>query len=1446
MVNLPRVLDPAHPFASNRIWTSKYTFLTFLPKNIYEQFRRVANLFFLALAIIQFFPQFQTIDPVVAALPFIIIITLTAMKDGVEDWRRHISDNQINRQETLILDHPWVNTNAVHHKQKCKTDRRVHVEPLDSKTTGWRPVLWSDIQVGDMILLRDHDPIPADLVILSTSEPNGLCFVETKNLDGETNLKIKQSVVETSSMKTPVECRSVRFWLECEKPHTSLYSFTGTMNIPPQRALDDSTELDRIAVPLTINQLLLRGCVVRNTEWIIGVVAYTGDDTKLRLNSGETPSKRSFIDKRMNAHITVNLVLLMFMCLFIAIMDPYWELSFSMTNAPFVPPLSNSSQSVVWEGFVSFWLALLAFQNIVPVSLYLTLEVVKTMQAFLINSDIEMYYEPIDQPCFPRSWNLSDDLGQIKYIFSDKTGTLTRNIMEFKRCSINGITYGDGTEEADPFDEIWGDLGNGRISTAPKSVPPPVSDIPSSPNPGSPFVDQRLSEQLAEPQHPQHPHLISFFTSLALCHSVLVSKSRTSGQLQYKSSSPDEEALVQAARDIGFIFLGRENTTIIVRIRGEEKRYQLLQVLEFNSTRKRMSVIVRTPENEIVLHCKGADSVIYERLAPGQMFLKEETSTHLEWFAEAGLRTLCIGTSKISEDMYEKWRQEYHAASCALADRDAKMEEVADRIEQGLTLLGATAIEDKLQDGVPECIESLSRAGIRIWVLTGDKLETAINIGFSCNLLTRDMDLILIRGGSEGADSPDTTVSQMKDALVRFWGHPDDDSKKLALIIDGSALRRALDEAGRSLFFQLGTRCAAVICCRVSPLQKAKVVELVKESSKDVMCLAIGDGANDVSMIQAAHVGVGIAGEEGLQAAMASDYTIGQFKFLNRLLLVHGRWSYVKIAQMMLCFFFKNIILSMALFWFQFLCGYSSEMIVDVTYLIVYNLWLTSLPVVVIGSFDQDTTEVYALLAPQLYQSGMRHEAFTHWRFAIYMFESIYQSLVCAFIPIGAYWEGPFDNTGQLAGSGELGIAIAVCAIFNANMFCGINTNSWTWMSFAAMYGSNVAVLLWGMVMAYIPSSGIYLVTNQVYETPRFWSTFVLATIVCHLPRICAMSLHRLIVPSDIEVVQEMQSRGWTQQLLPLLERRKSVMIVPSRISSGRPSTISPASGSGGVVTFGGVNAIGGDETGYDDDEEEVEPMGLHGPYHPASADDALVETSSTDSFSRGSPAGPGRSGRSAPPRLQRKDSDADADADTDANGRAVAEALSKPETEHVPRSDSGKPGVSFNIGPRIRPQSGPTEESDRLKITFQRPSSAGSVLAEVGSHLTVMKTGEILRNRGFSFSQSPGARNVVMPSEQRQPRRKTVGTTEKPVIDIQKDVIGPKPRTTRGSLQTGGTGLPIPRPTVRKIDKKGGEGSEKKAAEGERRAAAADGDRKVGEPGGVGTGSGTGAGGGS
>jgi phospholipid-translocating ATPase len=860
---------------------------------------------------------------------------------------------------------------------------------------------WKNVQVGDFVRIYNDDQLPADVIILSTSDPDGACYVETKNLDGETNLKVRHALQSGKQIRHARDCERTEFVIESEPPHANLYQYSAAARWTQYNEKNPDSAGEPMVEPIGINNMLLRGCNLRNTEWVLAVVIFTGFDTKIMINSGATPSKRSRIARELNWNVVYNFGILFFMCLIAALVE---GVAFSKNGTSIKHfEFGSIGGSPGTNGFITFFAALIHFQNLVPISLYISLEIIKTLQAFFIYSDTDMYYERLDYPCTPKSWNISDDLGQIEYIFSDKTGTLTQNVMEFKKATINGNPYGEAYTEAqagmqkrqgiDVAKE--GERVRAEIEDARKRMLAGLRKLHNNPylhDDDLTFIAPDFVTDLAgESTREQQLACEKFMLALALCHTVI--SETTPGdppRIEFKAQSPDEAALVATARDVGYTVLGNSMDSIHLNVQGEERSYKILNTLEFNSTRKRMSAIIEMPDGKIVLFCKGADSMIYSRLTPGeQPELRRETAEHLEMFAREGLRTLCIAERELDPAEYSKWNQEYEVASFAIQNREDKMEAVADSIERDLTLLGGTAIEDRLQEGVPDTIALLANAGIKLWVLTGDKVETAINIGFSCNLLNNDMELIVFKFEDEQLSIAEAELDKH---LASFGITGSDEELKAAkknheppapthaIVIDGDSLKLVLDDQLRQKFLLLCKQCKSVLCCRVSPAQKAAVVSMVK-LGLDVITLSIGDGANDVAMIQKADIGVGIAGEEGRQAVMSSDYAIGQFRYLQRLVLVHGRWSYRRLGETIANFFYKNIVWTFSLFWYQIFCDFDISYLYHITYITLFNLAFTSLAVILMGVLDQDVSDKVSLEVPQLYRRGIERKEWTQRKF---------------------------------------------------------------------------------------------------------------------------------------------------------------------------------------------------------------------------------------------------------------------------------------------------------------------------------------------------------------------------------------------------------------------------------------------------------------------------------
>lgn len=301
--------------------------------------------------------------------------------------------------------------------------------------------------------------------------------------------------------------------------------------------------------------------------------------------------------------------------------------------------------------------------------------------------------------------------------------------------------------------------------------------------------------------------------------------------------------------------------------------------------------------------------------------MREKTQQQLDNYARQGLRVLVMARRTLTFTEYNEWAQKHQEFELTLESRDKKIRDSFAALESGLQLLGATGIEDRLQEGVPETIAALMAAGIIVWVLTGDKPETAINVAYSAKLFTSNMELLRLTARSRDA-AENSILFFLNEIEKHEVGQFEDDArgnKGRALVVDGKTLTFILDLRSNLTkpFLRLTKHCVSVLCCRSTPLQKAFLVKIVKEELR-MSTLAIGDGANDVSMIQMADVGVGISGQEGMQAVMASDFTLARFRLLERLLLVHGHWCYDRLARMILYFFYKNAVSFFFFLWVKF------------------------------------------------------------------------------------------------------------------------------------------------------------------------------------------------------------------------------------------------------------------------------------------------------------------------------------------------------------------------------------------------------------------------------------------------------------------------------------------------------------------------------------------------
>ncbi|PWA45826.1 ATPase E1-E2 type family protein / haloacid dehalogenase-like hydrolase family protein [Artemisia annua] len=1091
-------------YSKNYISTTKYNVITFLPKALFEQFRRVANVYFLLAAMLSLTP----VSPFSAysmIAPLAFVIGLSMAKEAVENWHRFMQDMKVNMRKVRVHNGEGV----------------FSLKP------------WMNLRVGDVVKVEKDQFFPADLLLLSSSYEDGICYVETMNLDGETNLKVKRSLESTLTLDDDSTFKDFRGTIKCEDPNPNLYTFVGNL------------EYERQVFPLDPSQILLRDSKLRNTGHVYGVVIFSGHDSKVMQNATKSPSKRSTIEKQMDKIIYVLFTLLVLISLISSTgfaiktktqMPSWWYLQAPDEERLYDPENAGLS------GFYHLITALILYGYLIPISLYVSIELVKVLQAVFINQDIHMYDEETGTPAQARTSNLNEELGMVDTILSDKTGTLTCNQMDFLKCSIAGTPYGMRSSEVElaAASQMAMDLeGNGQNGSEIESeaVPTPRGENLRVPIKGFSFEDARLMNgNWLRESNPEV--LMLFFRILALCHTAIPEYNEETGSFSYEAESPDEGAFLVAAREFGFEFCKRTQSSIFVRERRPssqefvEREFKLLNLLDFTSKRKRMSVIVQDETGQILLLCKGADSIIFDRLAKNGRVYEEATTKHLNEYGEAGLRTLALAYKKLEESDYAAWNDEFMKAKTSIGgDRDAMLERVSDLMEKDLILVGATAVEDKLQPGVPQCIDKLAQAGLKLWVLTGDKMETAINIGFACSLLRQGMKQICISTNmdmlAENSKKAvkENIVLQITNAsqMVKLEKDP---HAAFALIIDGKTLTYALEEDLKHQFLNLAVDCASVICCRVSPKQKALVTRLVKEGTGKTT-LAIGDGANDVGMIQEADIGVGISGVEGMQAVMASDFAIAQFRFLERLLVVHGHWCYKRIAQMICYFFYKNIAFGLTLFYFEAFTGFSGQSVYDDWYMLLFNVVLTSLPVIALGVFEQDVSSEICLQFPALYQQGPRNLFFDWYRIFGWMGNGLYCSLIVFFLNIIIFYDQAFRIGGQTADMTVVGTAMFTCVIYAVNCQIALTMSHFTWIQHFLIGFSIIAwyvfLVLYGMMSPELSGNAYKIFVEALAPAPIFWLSTLLVTVACNLPYLAHISFQRSFNPMDHHVIQEIK-----------------------------------------------------------------------------------------------------------------------------------------------------------------------------------------------------------------------------------------------------------------------------------------------------------------------------------
>eukprot|EP00474_Spongospora_subterranea_P000740 CRZ01198.1 hypothetical protein [Spongospora subterranea] len=885
--------EPALSFPANRIRNQKYSLISFFPLVLYDQFRYFFNLYFLVVACSQVIPELQVGVLFTYVAPLVFVVSVTMSKEAHDDFKRFRRDKEANSARYQVIENGIPKT-----------------------------VPSSSLRVGDLVIIHKDERVPADMVLLKTREESGEIFIRTDQLDGETDWKLRHALHSTKNIAWE-DIWTLEGRLEVEAPRKAIYDFAGTFRSGQGASPDVSHDVDSSLESLDLEHTIWSNTVIA-TGSVVGCVIYTGSETRAVMNANTPSTKMGLVDLELN----------------------------SISKLLFVMTIILAFVMVTMKGLYGRWPIVLfrfvlLFSAIIPISLRVNLDMAKTLYSYQIMKDSNI------EDTVVRTSTIPEELGRISYLFSDKTGTLTQNVMLFKKLQLRPPWAHhpetlSATKES-IYRSFGGDDSNSELDE----------------------VSRYERRRRIEADHA----LQACVLGIALCHNVTPVVDQDTCKRTLQASSPDEVALVRFVESLDIVLESRTPKKISLRLPSREMlEYDVLNIFPFTSESKRMGIVVRSVlTGEIYFYLKGAESVMRTRVEQSD-WLDEE----VEQLAREGLRTLVFGGRILSLEEYEAWSQKYSIARGQLRGRDAAVRAVVQILEINLTLYGVTGVEDKLQPGVKTTLETLRNAGIKIWMLTGDKAETAECIGRSARLVDRNQQVFHI------------IASNRREACHRLdlFGTR---TSSTAVLIDGPSLALLL-EWSPNQFIEMACQAPAVICCRCSPTQKAQVVNLVAEYTKR-RCAAIGDGGNDVSMIQAAHVGIGIVGLEGKQASLAADFSVNQFSYIQRLILWHGRNSYYRSARMSQFVMHRGIIISVIQAVFSSLFYWATIPIYTGWLYVGYATLFTQLPVCALV-LDQDVHEDVVNLYPELYQDLQKSRPLSYKTFLVWVLVSVYQGSV--------------------------------------------------------------------------------------------------------------------------------------------------------------------------------------------------------------------------------------------------------------------------------------------------------------------------------------------------------------------------------------------------------------------------------------------------------------------
>ena len=920
---------------SNKEENNKFNVITFFPKTLFNQFRQFGNFFYLLMSISQFFPELAVGFLFTYISPLAFVIAVSMGKELYDDINRRIQDKKTNSAKITVIV-PSADKSSIQLTQKDA----------------------SQLQIGDIIELKKDSRVPADIIVLKTfnEAEDNQAFIRTDQLDGETDWKLRKAPGVTQAMNE-IQFFTSEAFAEYEPPSKLIYNFQGVIQC--------KTEEGEKKEALNLENTMWASTVVASKK-VIGIVIYTGKETRAKMNSSSPKVKIGILDNEIN-----RLNIYLFVITFIV---------------AFIIASAKGFQNKFIFNFIKY---IILFCAIIPISLRVNLDVSKTYFSVIINRDKDI------PGTIARNSTIPEELGRISYVFSDKTGTLTKNEMIFKIIAMETEIFAE-----DKFEDL-----KGIVLDECKDYDAPLLDLVKSESSGSEEIESSTisisSSQSTEVKKKKRIHrhrsklIRDTITAMCLCNNVTpVADDNDPNKMTYQASSPDEVALVKFAVTLNMRLVGRTDKEIkLTDAADNTEEFEVLANFPFSSDTKRMGIILKNKKHgHIIYYLKGAENVMMR-------FVKDEYVNYIaenaENLATKGLRTLVLSQKLIPQDYFDKWNKEYEEAKTSMEDRQQKIADVVSKLENNMDFLCVTGVEDLLQDDVATTIDNLRNAGMKVWMLTGDKVETATCISISAGLKAKTHKIYTIKNDEIKSEAKNEEKPPENVLLSKFEEY----KRKINIdphlfIIDGDTLDLALKNCEKD-FFETAMLAPSVVCCRCSPTQKRIIVKTIKKYT-DARTAAVGDGGNDVAMIQEADVGIGIVGKEGLQASLAADYSIMEFRSLNMLLLWFGRIAYKNTSMMSNFIIHRGLIIAFNQFIFSCIFYFNPVPLYSGFLSFGYSTIFTSLPCICV-LLDQDVNKNNVLTFPTLYKILLKGRELNLKSFLFWLFKSIFQAFIIMF-----------------------------------------------------------------------------------------------------------------------------------------------------------------------------------------------------------------------------------------------------------------------------------------------------------------------------------------------------------------------------------------------------------------------------------------------------------------